>query len=142
MAQCSPTRECPAVTVKTMNKPTDIFSSVRSQAFDWYAALKSPDRIQELWPSFEEWLKNPQHEAMYLWVERICRAARDLAESCEALNLYARRHSRRSWPLNGLEATGRLTAGISRAGPSAILRGRIYGHLASRTRFRQQRKRP
>jgi ferric-dicitrate binding protein FerR (iron transport regulator) len=83
MAGCSPTRECPAVTFQTMNKPTNMVTSVREQAFDWYAALKSRDRIQELWPSFEEWLENPQHKEMYLWIERIAQDARDLAESCE-----------------------------------------------------------
>jgi ferric-dicitrate binding protein FerR (iron transport regulator) len=102
MAGCSPTHECLAVTFQTMNKPTNIPKSVRSQAFDWYAAIRSP-RQAELWPSFEEWLKNPQHKEMYLWIEEICADARDLAESCEAssdyqptLNVRARRHSRRS----------------------------------------------
>ena len=137
----------PAVTFQTMNKFTIIFTSVREQAFDWYAALQSRDRIQELWPSFEEWLKNPHHKETYLWIEQISADARDLAESCEESSDYqpthilcARRHSRRSWPLNGLESTGRITVWTSRAWASSLVRGRIYGHLARTTRSCQQRK--
>jgi transmembrane sensor len=57
-----------------------IESQIRQQAFDWYAALHSPERVSELWPLFEQWLaERPEHRSAYLWVERISAEASELA---------------------------------------------------------------
>ena len=62
--------------------PTE--SQIRQQAFDWYAALRSPERLGELWPLFEQWLaERPEHRLAYLWVERISGEAKELATNCE-----------------------------------------------------------
>jgi transmembrane sensor len=57
---------------------------IRRQAIEWYTTLSSPERIEKLWPSFQQWLaEHPGHREGYLWVEHTCRTARELAEDCE-----------------------------------------------------------
>jgi hypothetical protein len=54
----------------------------RLQAVHWLNRLDTTDRLDEIWPSFEEWLVRPENRYQYWAAERTRRALDELGRWC------------------------------------------------------------